>query len=248
MSALLAYQASFADALARDVDDPALPAFARAPGFRVYRNTAASGLRDALAANFPTAVATLGLESFTGAALAYAREAPPADPRLALYGSDFPAFLARHSAESAAALARIDSAWSESLNAADAEPLTAAELGVLDSDAVAATRVKSHPATRWVSADASTLSAWHQHRGITVGTGPDDASALLLTRPRHAVRVTVISRADVAALDRARNRAAIADLVGAALDATPRVDIAALIARLLGAGALVFDSATGATP
>ncbi len=70
--------------------------------FAIYRNTALSGLVEALRLSYPMTEKVVGTPFFDQTALAFACEHPPADPVLARYGAAFPAFL-----ESAPSLASL---------------------------------------------------------------------------------------------------------------------------------------------
>lgn len=59
----------------------------------IYRNTALSGLCEALRLSYPITERVVGADFFEQSALAFARRSPPAEPVLARYGAAFPAFL-----------------------------------------------------------------------------------------------------------------------------------------------------------
>ena len=67
------------------------PAIRRA--LAVHRNTATKAARDALFANYPVVAALVGEDAFAACATAYVEVSPPAEARLCLYGSRFPAFV-----------------------------------------------------------------------------------------------------------------------------------------------------------
>lgn len=59
----------------------------------IHRNTALSGLCEALRLSYPITERVVGADFFEQSALAFARRSPPAEPVLARYGAAFPAFL-----------------------------------------------------------------------------------------------------------------------------------------------------------
>lgn len=61
--------------------------------FDVYRNNVVVSLIGALRDGFPAIASLLGAEYFDAAAGLFARATPPSDPRLTLYGVEFPEFL-----------------------------------------------------------------------------------------------------------------------------------------------------------
>lgn len=245
--ALRDFQRRFAHALlaqdpAREVPEAA--ALARQPGFAVYRNTVMKGLVDALAAGYPAVLRLVGEEWFRAAATVYARANPPREPMLVTYGATFPEFLAGFAPAAdlpwLAAVARLDRFFIEAHVAPDAPALDPASLAALAPDALARTVLALHPSARWAwSAEAPVHSLWARSRA-----GADDlsdvawhAEGTLIVRPRAAVEWRPLDAAGCAFLDACASGAALADAATAALDADGDVDIAALLATLLGAGA-----------
>jgi Putative DNA-binding domain len=87
MPELAAFQRDFAAKIDRPIPAP-VP-------MRVYRNTILLGALEALMASYPVTRMIVGDEAFEMLALAFARRHPPEAPILALYGSQFPDWLAR---------------------------------------------------------------------------------------------------------------------------------------------------------
>lgn len=209
MTALAAFQREFAAAvLGSDAGDAAVRALAAQPGFAVYRNTVATACIEALAANYPTVRQIVGDEWFDAAALVYARRAPPADARLAVYGAGFADFLAGFEPAAElpylAAVARFDRLWSEAHVAADASPLAPASLAALDPEAFAALRLAPHPAARWAwSADVPAFEIWRRHREGTALDAPFDwtGDGGLVVRPLDAVAWLPLDADGIAFLD-----------------------------------------------
>lgn len=94
MSSLLEIQRAMRDALIGD-DAAALAAFIDdAPAVEIHRNNVAASLTQVLADSFPAVRRLVDERFFAYAAHAFIAALPPSQPRLALYGGDFPAFLA----------------------------------------------------------------------------------------------------------------------------------------------------------
>jgi hypothetical protein len=227
-----AFQQAFGAMLNRGgpVQDPALRR-----ALAVHRNTAAKAARDALAANYPVIEAMVGAEAFAACAHAFVERHPPADPRLCLYGEEFPAFLHLWRPFSQlgylTAMAALERLVVEALFAPDTEPLDAAALSAeLDPDAPLAL----HPATRIAAFDYPVASLWQAHQDdapqmfATIEWG---AQIVLVTRPRL--------RVDVRAIDAATHAFLTAPTLGeAALAADDRGgDVSAIFAALLSLGA-----------
>lgn len=207
--ALDRWQRDVAAALFDDIADAAHTALASGiaalraqPGFAVYRNTVRSGCIAALGDNHPTVRTLLGADAFAALADAHVRAEPPGDGRLAVYGSGFAAFVARHPLSTRfpwlVDVARLDRAWMEAHLAADAPALRPDAVAALAADALLALPLEPHPAARLVRlADPYAWAVWRHHRdaeGVGREPGPldlteaDACSVALLTRPHDAVR------------------------------------------------------------
>ncbi|MEO8656042.1 MAG: DNA-binding domain-containing protein [Ramlibacter sp.] len=248
------FQSAFADALLDCGPQPRSPLqeLVSQPAFAVYRNSVMKGCIDALAANFPAVVRLVGEQWFRAVALDYATWQPPDDPRLLSYGRSFPDFLqlcaAARELPYLAGVARLDRCWIEAHVAADAETDTSA-LAALSPGQLGATVVAPHPAARWRwFAVLPIFTLWSRNRipDSNAGELPIEwhGEGALLTRPRDAVLWRAASGAECVFLDAcaAPRGATLADAAGAAIGFQPDVDLAALLAGLLRAGALVFPS------
>ena len=236
MGALAEFQDAFARALMSEVlpDDlpPALTRLARQPGFSVYRNTVLTGWADAIAANFPAVVRLMGEAWMRGAAIAYARAQPPRDPRLHLYGEEFPDFLAGFPPaveySYLPAVARLDRLWTEAHAARDVAPLPPTAFGRLDQT----TTLALHPRVRvaWFEHTAPTL--WLDARGFT----PTSSSlvfepapeGLLVARSGGEVRALKLSSGGYALLAACRAGRPFAEACAAALESEPDIDLLSL--------------------
>ena len=239
---LAAFQDSFADALLRG--DAAPGSLAAQPGFAVYRNTVMKGWVDALQANYPAVCRLVGAPFFCAAAAAYARAHPVDDARLWCYGSGYADFLAAY--EPAAALpylngvARLDRCWTEAHGAAEAPTLDAAELAAFPPERLAALTLTPHPAARWAwFAGQPVYTIWRRNREAddTDDTLTWQGEGALLLRPADTVCWQPLDAAGCALLDACSEGQTLGMAAAAALAAEPEVDIAALLATLLAAGA-----------
>ncbi|MFP1682356.1 putative DNA-binding domain-containing protein [Alloalcanivorax sp. C16-1] len=215
-----------------------------APGWRVYRNTVLKGCVDALQAGYPAVTRLVGETWLRAAATVYAREHPPGDPRLFLYGADFPVFLTHFKPAEALpylpAVARLDRLWQESHVAADA-PVTAAQaIAGLAPEPLSRLVLAPHPAARWAwfeGVPAYTLwRANREHRTPPAALNWDGEGALL-TRPEASVRWQPLSAAGVALLNACALGRPVMEAAAEALALHPGTDLSLLIAALLKAGA-----------
>ncbi len=245
------FQAGFANALfGHDrAMDTTVEFLARQPAFAVYRNTVMKGCVDALEANFPSVVRLVGSEWFRAAAAIHVAAQPPTDARLVMFGAGFPDFIARFEPARElpylADVARLDRCWTEAHIAADAPATDGAFLATLASDAVAATVLTPHPAARWHWFDAQPIyTIWSRNRSASDESGdiPWHGEGALITRPESAVVWCAASHADCAFLDACANHEPLATAAAAALDVQADVDLAALLSRLLCAGAFQISN------
>lgn len=185
MPELAAFQRDFATQIERPIPTPS--------PMRVYRNTVLLGALDALAASYPVTRMIVGDEAFETLALAFARRYPPEMPILALYGSQFPEWLAGQAIarqlEYIADVARCEELRSEAMNAADAPALTSESLAGLDPDRLLALKLRAHPAARFGWFATPAMAIWMAHQGPIEGEFAPDwrPGGAMFTRPGTAV-------------------------------------------------------------
>ena len=243
MDSLAGFQSGFVRSL---FDQDAESALTTQPAFAVYRNTVTSGCIDALQANFPSVARLVGVDWFRAAAATYVRAQPPRDGRMLMYGETFADFLAEFEPAQGlpylSGVARLDRLWIEAHTAEDAMAVDSAWLASLLPEELGALRLRPHPASRWrLFDDLPVYSIWAPNR---VGIDTTDeivwqGDGALLTRPVDAVGWQALDRSSSAFLDACAEGCLLAEAAGAALDVHPDVDIAALLSRLLSAGALI---------
>lgn len=206
MSTAATWQAEVAAAL-RAADGAAAPPRLDAEDrarFRVYRNNVAVGLTEALAAAYPVVRQLVGADFFTAMAKAFVAVHPPRARSLALYGEEFPSFVAAfppaRSVPYLGDVARLERAVLEALHAADAAPLAPDVLARLADDAARAV-FTAHPTARLVRSPHPIASLWRAHRE-RAGDGPlrveGRSEIVLVSRP--ATRVLVQTLAPAAGL------------------------------------------------
>lgn len=232
---LAGFQDAFAAALTGD------PPLELPPGLAIHRNTIAQGLVDVLAAAYPAVRRLMGEAWFAAEALAFARLHPPRTPVLAEYGEGFSAWLAdptRAAGQEGAYLAevaRLDRAWAEAHVAADAEPLAEPDFDQVPTP---------HPALRVLAFSLPAVTLWRLNRPpAPVLEAPVEPAwvpeACLVTRPFDEVMVTDLDEDGLAFVTACLGGATFGEAAVALLEREPQADLAALIARLLSAGAFV---------
>ena len=194
-------------------------------GLRVHANTISHARLVALEETFPRTRDYLGEAEFNRLSRAFVESGGAERLALSEIGRDFAGWL---DDPLAADIARIEWAWLESYNAAEAGALRLADLAGRDEVALLGLRVRLHPAARIVSlaSDAAPL--------IDPAFAPGTA-ALLLTRPDAEVRLFALHPAEDVALDRAKEVSTLGNLIASLAEMHP--DGGAAIAVLIDAGA-----------
>ena len=233
---LLDFQRGFAAAIAA----PAAGAMA------VYRNTVLHGAVEALRANYPVVEQIVGAEMFAAVAADHAAAYPPADPVLALYGSDFADWLREQrwieDLPYLPDVAAIERLHVEVLMAADAAPLTAAQVDAAGD--LTRLVIRLHPAVRFAWFTTPAMSIWLAHqRPLTQPFAPEwKAEGALFARPSPFVLHTPrIGRAAHRILAGIRIGEAAGASIAAAARLYPEEDAAALFAALVKLGLFTTD-------
>lgn len=236
---ILDFQREFAAAL----DQPATGAMA------VYRNTVLHGAVEALRANFRVVEQIVGPEMFESIAVDYATECPPRRPILALYGGRFADWLEGQpwiqDLPYLPDVARVERLFTESLMAADAEPLSA---GAVSDRDLAKLTVRLHPALRFTWLATPAMSIWLAHqRPISSELNVDwKAEGALFARPKpNVVHSPRIGRAAHRLLFGIRVGESVGRAMAAADSLYPDADSRAVFASLLNLGAFVAPANQG---
>ena len=242
MSTLTDFQDRFLSAL---LDPNAQHAASYGSGLSVYQNTVMKGLVDVLRANYPTVERLAGEEWFQAAALSYVRNHLPQQAPLALYGAEFSGFIRASSTLEGgpclADVAHIDRCWTEAYFAADAPDLQAVQLADLPAETLSAMQLALHPATRICSVEHSAFTIWLNNR--PPATPPDELEIadvpeyLLLTRVQNEVRATRLEQADHQFIEMLGRGTTLGEAALALLQGDAMLDLAAMLARAIGAGA-----------
>lgn len=214
--------------------------------FAVYRNNVVAGLIETLKENYPAVHRIVGDEFFRAMAGQFVVAQPPRSPIMLGYGAGFPEFI--DGFEPAATLpyladvSRIERAWIEAYHAADAEPLTAADLLAIDQDRLAQVRLALHPSLRVTQSQFPALTIWRMNIAggepayVDIGAGGEDA---LIIRPSAEVRVHQIPMGAAALVTcLGAGRPVVAAAI-AALEVTIHFDLSATLAGLIEAGAFI---------
>ncbi len=212
----------------------------------VYRNTVAKGRVDALTGLYPTVERLVGPDWFRQAGLIFASEAPPSSPVLDLFGADFPGWLETFppalDLPYLAAVARLDQAWSQAHRAPDAAVLSGRVATETPAPRLFSSRASLHPSARLFWFDWTVPSIWIANRaqafdaaGVAWEAQPE---GLLIVRHAQVVTWRRLSRAEWSFLRACQRGRTLGEAAQAAFAVDPRLNLAAMFAGLLEAGAL----------
>ena len=231
--------------------------------FSVYRNNVVAGLIEALEAAFPAARRLVGEEFFRAMARAYVVSEPPASPILLDYGAGYPAFVAGF--KPAASLpylpdvARIERAWSEAYHAREAVALEPEGFAAIPGDRTHELRLAVHPSVRIVRSKFPALTIWRMNVGegvpepVDLNAGGEDA---LVARPAAEVEVRSMPEGGAEFLAALAEGHSLTEAAKSGFGTSPRFDLSANLAALIGAGIFIdyslaeaanHNNATGAT-
>ena len=241
---LAQFQDQFTQALFSPETRTELGALTSQAGFAVYRNTVMKGCVDALQANYPSVTRLVGEEWFRAAAAIYVADNKPHDARLLYYGESFPDFLANFAPAAGLpylpGVACLDRFWTQAHAAKDALPLDAESLAGIASDELATCTLHLHPSMRWKwFAEQPVFTIWQRNRfpGNDASEIEWRGEGAMLARPNDAVTWRALDAGGCAFLDACKAGQTLASAANAALDAQQEIDIARLLADLIGFGA-----------
>jgi hypothetical protein len=245
-------QTSYAAAFASALLDPVCltPQIVTGPNgkgagkrYDVYRNNITVSLIDALAAIYPAVQRITGTDFFRAIARFHVRSSPPTSPLLFDYGRDFPAFIETYEHARPlpwlADVARIERAWLDAYHAADAAPLSPAQLAAVAPERLGELVFTPHPAARIVRSQFSAVTIFAANRetspvGRIDAAIPEDA---LITRTEFDVVVRHLPPGGADFATGLMSSRPLGEAAALALDAAADFDIATNIAGLISAGA-----------
>jgi len=213
------------------------------PRFAVHRNNIIVSLVDALAGQFPVTLELVGPEFFRAMAQAFIQQQPPRTRIVAFLGAPLPDFIAAFPPAAAlpylADLARLEMGRIESCHAADADVLTAENIGLAmaDPQQLVNMRIALHPSVHLLSSQFAIFSLWAAHQGVhDISTvDPLLPEQVLLFRDGldvHVLQISVCTGCFLAGLQAGATLAQAADAAANA-DAQDDFDLAGSMALLL---------------
>ena len=133
--------------------------------FDVYRNNVIVSLKEALSDSFPVIEKLIGAQNFSSLAGLYVRNYPPSDPRMMLYGAEFPEFLENFEPLKhvgyLADVARLELGLRRSYHASDSTPIDPSIFSTMAPETLAKTHATFAPAMQLVRSPWPILDIWH---------------------------------------------------------------------------------------
>jgi len=218
-----------------------------APRFAVYRNNVLVALVDALAATLPVVQQLVGVDFFRAMAHAFALQHPPRSRVMALYGADFPAFVAQFAPAAGlpylADVARLELCRVRAYHAADVDVLDQntlqRALGLQEQ--LHNLMFSLHPSLHAVQSQHAVASLWAAHQGGLDGAkgpnladvDPSQPESALVFRDGLAVRVLPVSAATAGFIRALQQGQTLQQAAGLDLEHVLGLDLAASLALLI---------------
>lgn len=211
--------------------------------FDVYRNNVAVSLTEALEVGFPTVRKLVGDDFFKAMALVYLRANPPSDPRLALYGTTFPGFLARFDPvlhlRYLSDVARLDLGLRQSYHAADSAPF---DTSGLDPAMVLALKPRLAPATLVLSSRHPVHAIWRFNTEDGAPKPDPVPQDVMIARKGFDPVPHLLPPGGLTLARALKGRLKLAEAMTRTLADHPSADIAALVTLMFTSGALTRDA------
>jgi hypothetical protein len=199
-------------------------------GLKAHANTISYARIVALEETFPLTRQHLGEAAFNALARDFVETGLARASDANRIGLHFPEHLGDATTTE---LAQIEWVWLESYHAAEAAPLTLADLGGMDEAKLLALRVASHPSVRLVPISVPIAPALQE----LAGTQP---AAILTIRPDVEVRLLPLDAIHLAIINAAAQKnAVLGNLLAVAIEIAGETESLGLVMNLIGAGALV---------
>ncbi len=211
--------------------------------FDVYRNNVVMSLKEALSESFPVIEKLLGAQNFASLAGLYVRAHPPVDPRMMLYGAEFPAFLEGFEPLAHLAylpdVAQLELAQRQSYHAADADAIDPALFGQLPPEALATAHIAFAPCVRVARSKWPILDIWHFNMTEGAPQPKSDAQDVLIARPGFDPEMHALPKGGADLIEMLAKGAQL----GSALDAIevnhPEFDFPSLLGLLIQTSTII---------
>ncbi|MCX7147848.1 MAG: DNA-binding domain-containing protein [Rhodocyclales bacterium] len=217
--------------------------------FAIYRNNVVVSLIDALADTYPVTQELVGEEFFRAMARLFIQANPPRSRMLAFYGDRLADFIEGFPPAAAvsylADVARLEMLRVSAYHAADAVPLTPAEIAPLleDEAALPTARIGLHPSLKVLFSRHAVVSLWAAHQTTDVtralaAVDSDVAEVALVLRVGLDVEISRIAAGAAVFITGLEQGIAFGRAAEQALAADDAFDLAATLGLLIRGGAI----------
>jgi len=210
-----------------------VPAWLAGPGLAVYRNNLREGARKALCADYPVVERLVGAPCMRGLAHAFVAEYPSRAGDLALFGHEFPGFLAERYASTPHAylsdVAELDRAIADCLLAPHDSALALKDLANLGPERQGTVRCTPTRAWRVLDSAYPVLAIWRANQDgaaqaeIYLDGGP---TYVLIRRAQDDVVMHGLNAAEFAFFSAVLHRPTLAEAIDRALGHQAEFDLA----------------------
>jgi len=220
----------------------------------VYRNNAQIGFANALQATYPVLVRLSGKDWFNQTALSYQRISPSRSGDLNAVGSEFANFLDETLSDGEYAyfadVARLEWAYSETLNKPEARPGDFEGIGSLADEDYRYLRFSINPTASLIDSQYPLYAIWSSNRSESASSAiihlNQGASRILVTRRAAHVDVRELSLSAFALLQAFAAGATVVAGVEFVLETVGEFDLTQALGELIGLNALLGLGSTAA--
>ena len=210
--------------------------------FDIYRNNIAVSLTEALETAFPVLVMLVGKKNFQTLASVFLRKHPPSSPLMMYYGAEMPVFLESFEPTSAIGylpdVARIELALRESYHSADSQAIDPRKFQEIPPEKLMASVIGIAPSVRLVRSKWPIHAIWRYNAETGAPKPTMTAEDVAVLRNDFDPVPHLLPDGGGAFIDALLRQQTLEEALDAATSATDSFDLSAMLAILLGAGAV----------
>lgn len=218
----------------------------------VYRNGYFKSSIDALKKTFEVTLKVLGNEVFSAIARAYVLQYPPRQGSLVRYGEQFPEFLlAQHSKLYIGALAKLDQAWINTLNARQVVGLTAERVTELNDQGydIFDLNVALTDKGCLIELEFQVFELWEKIKYVeditAINDVPHDTNSILLWQNDNKVNARMLLAEEAEFFNQIALKKTLGESATHVQNLYPNANIIELFSNLLENGLLIEEAPSG---
>lgn len=211
--------------------------------FDVYRNNVAVSLADALETAFPVLVKLIGQKNFRTLASVFLRKHPPTSPLMMYYGAELPDFLESFGPTSSIGylpdIARIEIALRESYHSTDSQAVDPRKLQGIPPEQLMTSVIDLAPSVRLIRSKWPIHAIWRYNNEAGAPKPTMAAEDVAVFRTDFDPAPHLLPPGGGAFVDALLRQLTLGEAFDAATAASDAFDLSAMLAILLGAGAVI---------